>query len=240
MFEARRPTTRDIAVAAVTRPRAGRHTQSARALLRASVAALSVSVGCVGAPKVLPPRTPPDAVPPPVALPASPPASDRARVVIFTTDGPMRVVAEAEPQFQARATEQPRSGELCVSPCVVDVPPGRYKLFLESVGDGTSGATGGDVDELHVPPGLTYYLRAPGRFEHPTWIPWSPFLVGLTGLVVTSIGLGLAAGSQHETSGLVVMGAGLGLVIGGSVYAYDAQRGSIQQGATTQWSLPLP
>jgi hypothetical protein len=219
---------------------ADRKAQLASAARRVGVAALTVSVGCVGAPKVLPPRTPPDAVPPPVSLPAAPPANDRARVVIFTTDGPMRVVAEAAPQFQARAAEQPRSGELCVSPCVVDVPPGRYRLFLENVNLGAGGATGGDVDDLQLPPGLTYYLRAPGHFEHPTWIPWAPFLVGVTGIIVASIGLGLAATGEHETPGLVVLGAGLGLAIGGSVYAYDAQRGSIQQGATTQWSVPLP
>jgi hypothetical protein len=202
-------------------------------LRRWGIAALSAGVGCVGSPKMLPPRAPPDAVPPPVPLPATPPANDLARVVLFTTDGPMRVVAEAAPQFQAR--EQPRSGQLCVSPCVVDVPPGRYTLFFENV---TPGASGGDVDEMQVPPGLTYYLRAPGRFEHPTWIPWSPFLVGVAGVIVTSVGLGLAASGRDATPGLIVMGAGLGLTIGGAIYTYDAQRGSIQQGATTQWSLP--
>src|SRR4051812_27286244 len=94
---------------------------------------LATSLGCVGAPKLLPPRTPPAAVPPPVALPPMPPAANRGRVVLYTTDGPMRIIAEAPKQFATAAADQPRSGELCVSPCVVDIPPGHYKLYLEGV-----------------------------------------------------------------------------------------------------------
>jgi hypothetical protein len=202
---------------------------------------LCASVGCLGTPKILPPRTPPAAVPPPVALPATPLKPGRGRVVIYTTDGPMRVVAEAGQQFQPEAAELPHSGELCVSPCVVDIPTGRYKLYLQSLQNG--GSTG-DVDDLQVQSGLTYYLRAPGRFDHPTWIPWGPTLLVVAGLLITIAGVGWAAGnssgSSSATPGLITLGLGVGIMIGGGAYIYDAQRGSIQQGATTQWSGSLP
>jgi hypothetical protein len=210
-----------------------------RSLCVLCAATLASSVGCVGAPKILPPRTPPDAVPPPVALPSSPPENNRGRVVLFTTDGPMRVVAEAPKQFAATGAEPPRSGELCVSPCVVDIPPGHYKLYLEGVQPG--GPTG-DVDDLQVNPGLNYYLRAPGKFDQPTWIPWGPTLIAIAGGLVATSGVLWAASSANggsATPGLVVFGAGLGILIGAGVYTYDAQRGTIQQGATTQWSVPL-
>lgn len=206
---------------------------------RAAALGLAAGVGCIGSPKILPPRTPPAAVAPPVALPATAPAPGNERVVIHTVDGPMRVVAEAARRFDAPAGERPRSGELCVSPCVVDVPPGRYRLYLSSVND--AGASG-DVDDLQVKPGLTYYLRAPGRFQHPTWKPWGAIMVAIAGGLIATGGIAWTAAAASADSsalpGLVVLGAGVGLLIGGGIYTYDAQRGSLQEGATTQWTLP--
>ena len=211
---------------------------------RIALAVLLVPVGaCAGQPKILAPRLPPAAFAPPVALPLAPPARDHGRVVIWTTDGPMHVIAQGQQEFQPSAVNGTRTGELCVSPCVVDMPPGKYKLFMT---DARQGGNAGDVDDLTVGTDLTYYLRAPGRFEHPTWIPAAPTLVATLGVTLAAVGLFWAvsnAGSESSASsrpGLMLFGVGVAVGIGGSVLIYDAQRGSIQQGATTSWSAPLP
>jgi hypothetical protein len=224
---------------AVTLPPGRRPSQRAWSRAVAALLSAPVALGCVGAPKLLPPRTPPAAVPPPVSLPSTPILPERGRVVVWTTDGPMRVVAEAQAQFQAEAHPGPRAGELCVSPCVVDVPPGNYKLYLSGIG---ATAALGDVDELRVGQGLTYYLRAPGKFDPPRWLPGGATAVVVGGAIVTAIGLGIALSPNDKATvpGTVTVGVGLALLVGGGIYLYDAQRGSIQEGATTQWSVPSP
>ena len=82
---------------------------------------------------------------PRVDMPTTAPAAGNARVVLHTTDGPMRVEARADLDFVPPGSNAPptRFGELCVTPCVVDLPPGKYKLYLTSA-DG--GYARGDVD----------------------------------------------------------------------------------------------
>ena len=193
---------------------------------------------CVGEPRMLPPRAPPAALPPPVPLPPQRPKPGLGRLVIWTTDGPMRVVAQGQRGFQATPAAGTRDGDLCVTPCVVDVPPGPYRLFMRSdAGQGSSG----DVDDVLVSERLNYYVRAPGKFEHPRWIPGGPTLIATLGLALILTGFVIAADSKDlKAPGLVVSGLGLGVTIGGGVMVYEAQRGSIQQGATTAWSVPLP
>ena len=203
-----------------------------------SVFVLSASAGwgCIGEPRVLPPRAPPAAMPPPVPLPAERPKPGLGRLVIWTTDGPMRVVAQGQRGFQVTPAAGTREGDLCVTPCVVDIPPGPYRLYLRS--EGGRGASG-DVDDLLVSERLNYYVRAPGKFEHPTWVPGGPVLISSLGLSLILAGALVAAGSS-PTPGLAIAGVGLGVTIGGGVLVYEAQRGQIQQGATTTWSVPLP
>jgi len=202
------------------------------------VGLLALWVGaCVGEPRTLPPRMPPAALVPPVALPPTPPKPGLGRVVLWSTDGRMSVVAQGAQEFQA--TQAARSGELCVTPCVVDMPPGEYTLYLQSLEkDG-----GGDVDQLLVSERLTYYLRAPGHFQHPTWVPAGPTIVSTLGVILTTVGfLTLVGGSNtaaSRTAGFALAGGGLAITIGGGVYIYEAQRGAIQKGATTTWSVPL-
>jgi hypothetical protein len=192
--------------------------------------------GCVGEPRMLPPRTPPAAIVPPVALPPAPPKPGLGRVVLWSTDGQMSVVAQGAQAFQA--TQAAKSGELCVTPCVADMPPGNYTLYLQGLGPNASG----DVDQLMVSDRLTYYLRAPGHFEHPTWIPAGPTIVSTLGVVLATVGLALLGGqsSGTRTSGIFLVGIGAAVGIGGGVLIYDAQRGKIQKGATTTWSVPMP
>jgi len=202
------------------------------------VLSASAGWGCIGEPRVLPPRAPPAAIPPPVLLPAERPRAGLGRLVIWTTDGPMRVVAQGQRGFQAAPSAGTREGDLCVTPCVVDVPPGPYRLYMRS--DAGTGASG-DVDDLLVSERLNYYVRAPGKFEHPTWVPGGATAIASLGLTLTIVGLLVAAGSRDSRlPGLALTGLGLGVTIGGGVTVYEAQRGKIQQGATTTWSVPLP
>jgi hypothetical protein len=150
----------------------------------------------------------------------------------------VRVVAQGQQEFQAPPSRGARSGELCVTPCVVDMPPGTYTLYMRPAdGQGSSG----DVDQLAVSERLTYYLRAPGRFEHPTWVPAGPTLISTVGLTATTIGFLLLLGGSSDARALgwVLAAGGLTLSIGGGIFIYEAQRGKIQKGATTTWSAPL-
>src|SRR5262245_10972846 len=91
-------------------------------------------VGCTNEPKILPPRAPPPRAAPPISVPSVPVPEGFGRVVLHGTDGPMRISVRADESFIPPGMSVPptRSGELCVTPCVVDLPAGRYKLFLVS------------------------------------------------------------------------------------------------------------
>ena len=205
---------------------------------RWATAFLLLALGaCTNEPKILPPRTPPPRAAPPVAVPPMPPGAGYGRVVLHATDGPMRVTARADQAFVAPGMQVPstRTGELCTTPCVVDLPQGVYKLYLVST-DGS--VPGGDVDTLQVREGLTYYVRAPGRSEPRTWLPAVPFALTLVGAVALTGGLLLLSGEDQtaQTTGvLLLVGGGAAVVTGGIMY-YDASRGTQQAGATTTWS----
>jgi hypothetical protein len=183
---------------------------------------------------------------PSVQLPPSPPAAGNGRVVLDTTDGPMRVFMEADPSFVPPGAKAPpsRSGELCVTPCVADLPVGKYRLFMSAEG----GEQHGDTDDLLVGEGVTYYRRAPGKYTTPT-IPEKvpPWLVIGLGAVLMPVGFALAVssaapngGSGDPVPGLLLVGAGIGLGIGGGVWLYEASRATRQRGATTTWTEAQP
>jgi hypothetical protein len=199
--------------------------------------ALLALIGCTNEPKILPPREPPARTPPPITVPQLGVAQGYGRVVLHGTDGPMRVTARADQAFVAPGMHVPstRTGDLCVTPCVVDLPTGQYKLYLVSA-DGS--VPGGDVDTLQVRDGLTYYVRAPGRSEPRTWLPGVPFALVLVGAVALTGGLALLTGEDEaaQTTGFALLaGGGAAVVVGGVMY-YDASRGTQQEGATTTWS----
>lgn len=195
-----------------------------------------VMSACVGAPKELPPRAPPARMLPRVDMPTTAPAAGNARVVLHTTDGPMRVEARADLDFVPPGSNAPptRFGELCVTPCVVDLPPGKYKLYLTSA-DG--GYARGDVDIVNIHEGNNFYIRAPGKFDSPHWVHMLPTLVLLAGVTGVIVGGTIAThnDSGAQTAGLLLAGGGVAITIAGGIYLYDESRGSTQAGATTYW-----
>ncbi len=205
------------------------------------LAALGLSA-CAGAPRQLEPRTPPPQVTPTVALPTAPVLAGNGRVVLSTTDTAMKLTAQADTTFvPPGATIAPtRSGDLCTTPCVVDLPLGRYKLFMNAA---RANNDHGDVDELLVSPGINYYVRAPGKFEPPEWIPVVPTLLVVTGAALLTGGA-ILAGSSDSTGGHVLgsslIAGGLTVGIVGGVMSYNKSRATIQQGATTAWTVPAP
>jgi hypothetical protein len=97
-----------------------------------------------------------------------------------------------------------------------------------------------DTDTLEVREGLNYYLRAPGKFEEPTWIPVLPTVLTVLGVAAIAGGVALASNSEDtRTTGILIAGGGAALTITGGILMYDAGRGAIQKGATTTWTQPL-
>jgi hypothetical protein len=176
---------------------------------------------------------------PRVLWPPYVPPSGHGRVVLNGTDGPMHVVAQADRSFVPPGQSVPptRTGDLCSStPCVADLPVGRYKLYLSSA-DGAF--KHGDADELVVTDGVTYYVRAPGRYEPPEWLRVLPIVIvtGAAALLVAGAALALngEASSQSRTAGYVMMGGGVVIGVWGGIELYDASRAKQQEGATTVW-----
>lgn len=197
---------------------------------------------CAGAPRQLEPRTAPARVAPAISVPREPIAAGSGRVVLGTTDTPMKITAQADTTFvPPGATIAPtRSGDLCTTPCIVDLPLGRYKLYMRGAGAATAH---GDVDELLVQPGVNYYVRAPGRFEPPEWIPIVPTLLVIAGAGLFAGGAVLAATEDRVSSqvlGGTLMLGGVSLSVVGGVMSYNKSRATIQEGATSAWNVPAP
>lgn len=200
--------------------------------------AAALAAGCTGEPRVLSPRSPPPHVVPNVPVPNAPLPAGYGRVVLVGTDGPMKVTARADTAFVPPGTSLPptRTGHLCTTPCVVNLPVGSYQLYMSSA-DGT---TEGDVDVLKVHPGVNYYLRAPGKFDPPTWLPAVPVALEVVAAAALIGGVPLASsdrnGERAAGIGLLVGGAAVG--IAGGIFYYNASRGARQEGATTSWWVP--
>lgn len=205
-----------------------------------AVVGVGAVIACRGEPRVLEPRSPPARTPPAVALPPGPVPPHHTRVVLGGTDGPLRVSVRADSTFIPPGYSVPptRSGELCTTPCVVDLPVGRYKLYL--VGAAGEGDYAADTDTLTLSrEGVVYYLRAPGRYEPPVWLPVVPAILLSSALILVLAGGGVAAGvpdGEGLAPGLLMVGAGVGIGVWGGIWSYDVQRGAIQSGASSVWS----
>ncbi len=150
----------------------------------------------------------------------------------------MRVAAKFDPSFipPGGATERGRSGELCVTPCVVDLPVGKYRLFLSATE--AVDAASGDTDDLIVGEGMQVYRRAPGRYKTPSPIDaLGPAAVLAVSLAALTIGGALLARHDSRAPGAgLVIGGGVGGVLG-CLWAYNASRATQQDGATTVWQI---
>jgi hypothetical protein len=204
----------------------------------AAVLLAVVSAGCAGEPRVLPPREPPSRVAPTVPMPASAVPAGHGRVVLDAVDGPMRVVAKYDPSFVPPGGSAPatRSGELCVTPCVVDLPKGRYRLFMSATG-GTDSATG-DVDDLVLDEGTYVYRRAPGRYKTPSiYDGIAPAALMVVSITAMTIGGVMLSDADGRVVGGVLVGGGIAGTIGSGIWGYDASRAETQDGATTFFPL---
>jgi hypothetical protein len=172
-----------------------------------------------------------------VPWPQYPPAAGYGRVLLHGTDGPMRIVAQADASFVPPGHSVPptRTGDLCAStPCVADLPVGRYKLYLSSA-DGAF--KHGDTDDLTVTEGVTYYVRAPGRYEPPEWIRVYPLVLvtAAAALIVTGAVVAAENEGTPRAAGIAMLGGGAVLGVWGGIELYDASRAKQQDGATTVW-----
>jgi hypothetical protein len=175
---------------------------------------------------------------PRVPLPPGDTTSGTGRIVLHGTDGPMQITASADHSFVPPGGGVPatRTGELCrTTPCVVDLPVGQYELYLSSA-DGSF--KHGDTDTLRVTEGLTYYVRAPGKYEPPRWFAALPIVLSIAASAALVTGSVLAADpgdSGTRTTGYVILGGGFALGVWAGIEIYDASRAKQQEGATTVW-----
>jgi hypothetical protein len=159
-------------------------------------------------------------------------------VVLDVVDGPMRVVAKYDPSFVPPGGSAPatRSGELCVTPCVVDLPKGRYRLFMSATGSMDSGT--GDVDDLVLDEGTYVYRRAPGRYKTPSiYDGIAPAALMVVSITAMTIGGVMLSDADGRVIGGVLLGGGIAGTIGSGIWGYDASRAETQDGATTFFPL---
>lgn len=173
---------------------------------------------------------------PRVQIPNTPIGANRGRVVLDTTSGPMRVLAKYDPSFvpPGAPTEKGVSGELCITPCVVELPVGKYRLFFSAT-EGSEPSLG-DSDDLIVSEGLTIYRRAPGRYRTPSPVdqlgPAALFVLGITAITVGTL---LISDHDDKAAPTALIGGGAAAVIGGGVWGYHQSRATQQDGASTVW-----
>ncbi|HEX4405729.1 MAG TPA: hypothetical protein VH560_12915 [Polyangia bacterium] len=219
--------------------------------LAASIALLFALPAC--APEVLPPAAVPSREVPRVAMPESPPAPDHGRVIL---DAPSRPASVARLTGTGTGTT-PRGYALTVdthkdicraTPCVVDLKKGPQTLLFTPVGDPDH------VDQVQVDVGdaplvvrhenaATDVPRA-----HDTAVIFAIGGAGLIGVGAVATAAGAAMASAADDKGLSgsrnVEDTGIGTLIGGGVFvvggliAQALMRGTMRDGATTQFTLP--
>ena len=198
--------------------------------------------GCAGEPRRLAPAEAPSRVMPSmVRLPDTPLPAHRGRVVLDTTNGPMRISAKFDPTFTppGDSTDRGVTGELCTTPCVVDLPVGKYRLFFSPTENDSSSL--GDTDDLIVNEGVTVYRRAPGLYRTPSPTDQiGPVALLVAGTVAATAGSIAVKDDDSRAAGAgLLIGGGVAL-IGGGIWAYDRSRATQRDGATTVWQLTPP
>ncbi|MCK6538406.1 MAG: hypothetical protein L6Q84_35995, partial [Polyangiaceae bacterium] len=141
---------------------------------------------------------------------------------------------------------------LCIAPPVAPRAPPRRACPTQRFTTGPSrplaaclahASVGGEALRVIdvVRDGVTYHLRAPGKFVPPTWIPVLPtvMMIAATGAILGGSALLGQEDSSQKTTGGVLVGVGLAVAIGGGILYYDASRGARQDGATTEWNEPV-
>ncbi|MET0384844.1 MAG: hypothetical protein ABW321_02740 [Polyangiales bacterium] len=191
--------------------------------------------GCA-TPRVLAPRTAPPQQLPSVALPEQLPAAGQGRLVIDTTDGPMDVAAQRIESFTGAAGAGPAAGPLCRTPCVKDLPLGRYDLFLSGL---ASDPTRGDRAPVDVREGTNVLLRAPGKYEVPRAFQTGPFFLITGGVVLAAVSPAfLAQGVEQPAVTATMAVAGLAMLVAGLIlYDYRPEQ---QAGTSTYFWQPPP
>lgn len=185
--------------------------------------------------QVLEPRKPPPRTMPVVTFPAQPAGPGEGRLVVDSVDGPMHVRAQNLERFEGAAPGPVPAGTLCTTPCVADLPLGRYRLHLSGlVGDPAHD----DVVEVEVREGVNVIRRAPGKHATADDLPALPLVLLVSGSVGILAGSAFI-GNGDGTAGGILLGGGAALTIGGAV---TWPRGEMQQnGASTYWNVaPLP
>jgi hypothetical protein len=198
------------------------------------VAVIACALTACSSVKVLPPRHAPAQAMPAVAMPATPVPAGHGRVVIDTSDGPMDVVAQTTASFTSNVA--PRSGFLCRTPCVVDLPLGSYTLYFSGL---AKESARGDVARLDVREGINVLRRAPGKYEPPEEGSDFGVVLFVTGISALSLGVALAAISDEPVPGIAVATLGAGVTVGG-IALMPGKRAEQQEGATTTWNVPSP
>jgi hypothetical protein len=171
---------------------------------------------------------------PAVAMPATPVPEGHGRVVIDTSDGAMDVVAQTTASFTSNVA--PRSGFLCRTPCVVDLPLGSYTLYFSGL---AKESARGDVARLEVREGINVLRRAPGKYQPPEEGSDIGVVLLVTGISALSLGIALAAISDEAVPGIAVATIGAGATVGG-IALMPGRRAEQQEGATTTWNIPGP
>lgn len=186
----------------------------------APLLALAGLVGCarVLMPPPAPPRQSPD-------LSAEPPVPEGAgRLYVDVVDGPtpVRSVERSSLRLQIGGgtllAHRRRTEQLCVTPCLVDLPYGRYELAFPSRGSGRL-----ETDEINVGPSPMVYRRALGLHDppgagHALGIVSTVFgaIAMVIGTVFLPVGLGTDSDSMARAGG-ITLGVGGALVALGIV-----------------------
>jgi hypothetical protein len=211
----------------------------------ASLGAVAVAaLGCASV-RQLPAREPPLRARPPVALPAEPPPPGSGRVVLDCVDGPAEVSAVwagalQEPTHHVLpARAQPFSGPVCTTPCIADLPYGRYDLYFSLR---SPSITRGDHDQISVTTGVRVQRRALGTSTPADGGQRNGgvmlAIVGASAALTGAGFLALGASMDEQDSMVAIGGASLAggalLTVIGALMMQAGQATS-QEGATTSW-----
>ena len=210
----------------------------------AGLAVLMLSLLAGGCMHLVPPPEVPEAYAPELAE-APPIAEGRGRVVVDVEDGPTEVLTVERQRwilgggnhtlsFRTTSTEV-----LCMSPCIVDLPFGRYALGFRSRGPSPRL----EVTGVDVGPVPTVFRHALGSYQSAG--AGKPLgIVGIvlggmsfiTGVVLLPVGLGTDGDGVALAGGVTLAAGGLLTTLG--IVAIAISPSIRQPGASIQFALP--